>query len=118
MRIIYNDLARKTPAEEFVLGNAEYRSIEDLFMESDFISLNPTLTVATRGLVGEEFISLMKPSAILINTSRGQVLDEGALEAALREGRIRGAGLDVYETEVPSRTRVRGRDSTTSRMSC
>ncbi len=101
MRIIYNDLTRKTPAEEFVLGNAEFRSIEDLFMESDFISLNPTLTVATRGLVGEELISLMKPSAILINTSRGPVLDEGALEAALREGRIRGAGLDVYETEVP-----------------
>lgn len=101
MQIIYNDVARKTPAEEFVLGNAEYRSIEDLFMESDFISLNPTLTVETRGLVGEELISLMKPSAILINTSRGQVIDEGALEAALREGRIRGAGLDVYETEVP-----------------
>jgi len=101
MRIIYNDIARKSPAEEFVLGNAEYKSIEDLFMESDFISLNPTLTVETKGLVGEELISLMKPSAILINTSRGPVLDEGALEAALREGRIRGAGLDVYETEVP-----------------
>jgi len=101
MRVIYNKRTRLTPAEEFVLGNAEYRSLEDLFMESDFISLNPALTVETRGLIGEELISLMKPSAILINTARGPILDEAALEAALREGRIRGAGLDVFETEVP-----------------
>ena len=101
MGIIYNKRTRLTPAEEFVLGNAEYRSLEDLFMESDFICLTSALTVETRGLIGEELISLMKPSAILINTSRGPILDEAALEAALREGRIRGAGLDVFETEVP-----------------
>ena len=70
-------------------------------MESDFIALTPMLTKETKGLVGERLISLMKPSAILINTSRGPVLDEVALEKALREKRIRGAALDVYQTEVP-----------------
>jgi len=87
-------------------------------MEADFISLNPTLTVATRGLVGEELISLMKPSAILINTSRGQVLDEGALEAALRQGHIRAQVSMCSKVKCRSRTRVRGQDSTISRMSC
>lgn len=101
MNIIYHKRNKLSPAEEFILGNAEYRALEDLFMESDFIALTPALTADTKGLIGAELISLMKPSAILINTSRGPVLDEAALEAALREGRIRGAGLDVYEVEVP-----------------
>ena len=101
MRIIYTKRNRLSPAEEFTLGNAEFRSIDDLFMESDFIALCPALTKETRGLVDDRLISLMKPSAILINTSRGPVIDEEALERALVEGRIRGAGLDVYETEVP-----------------
>lgn len=101
MDIIYHKRNRLSPAEEFTLGGADYRSIEDLFMEADIVMLCPALTEETKGLVGEHLISLMKPSAILINTSRGPVLDEKALEAALREGRIRGAGLDVYQTEVP-----------------
>jgi glyoxylate reductase len=101
MRIIYNKRSQFSTAEEMILGSAEFRSIEDLFMESDFIVLCPMLTAETEGLVGEHLISLMKPSAILINTSRGPVLDEVALEKALREKRIRGAGLDVYMTEVP-----------------
>jgi lactate dehydrogenase-like 2-hydroxyacid dehydrogenase len=101
MDIVYHKRNRLSPAEEFTLGNASYRSIEDLFMESDFVVLSTALTAETKGLVGEELISLMKPSAILINTSRGPILDEVALEKALREGRIRGAGLDVYKTEVP-----------------
>jgi lactate dehydrogenase-like 2-hydroxyacid dehydrogenase len=101
MKIIYNKRSRLGPAEEFALGNAEYRSLEDLFAQSDFVSINAGLTAATRGLVGEELISLMKPSAILVNTARGAILDEAALERALREGRIRGAALDVFEVEVP-----------------
>ena len=99
MRIVYNKRSRLSQAEEFALGNAEFRPLEDLFMESDFVALCPSLTAETKGLVGAELISLMKPSAILINTSRGAVLDEAALEAALVEGRIRGAGLDVFEDE-------------------
>jgi lactate dehydrogenase-like 2-hydroxyacid dehydrogenase len=101
MRIIYNKRNRLSPAEEFVLGGAEFRSLQDLFIEADFIALTPALTKDTKGMIGERLISLMKPSAILINTSRGPVLDEAALEKALRAGRIRGAGLDVYHTEVP-----------------
>lgn len=101
MRVIYNKRTKLSPAEEFVLGGAEFRSLEELFTEADFVALTPALTKETKGLIDERLISLMKPSAILINTSRGDVLDEAALEKALREGRIRGAGLDVYQTEVP-----------------
>lgn len=101
MRIIYNKRTRLSTAEEIPLGSAEYRSLDDLFMEADYILLCPMLTAETKGLVGERLISLMKPSAVLINTSRGPVLDEAALEKALREKRIRGAGLDVYQTEIP-----------------
>jgi len=101
MRMIYNKRSRLSPAEEFVLGAAEYRNLDDLFMEADFVILTPALTKETKGLIDERLISLMKPSAILINTSRGSVLDEVALEKALRENHIRGAGLDVYQTEVP-----------------
>lgn len=101
MRIIYNKRSQLSPAEEFVLGSAEFRTLDDLFTESDFIALTPALTKETEGLINEQLISLMKPSAILINTSRGPILDEMALEKALREKRIRGAGLDVYQTEVP-----------------
>ena len=101
MHIIYTKRTRLSTAEEIAIGSAEYRAIEDLFMEADFIALTPMLTKETKGLVNDQLISLMKPSAILINTSRGPVLDEVALEKALREKRIRGAALDVYQTEVP-----------------
>ena len=100
MSIIYNKRTPLSPERAADLC-AEYRTLEDLFRESDFISLNPALTVATDGLVGDALIGLMKPSAILINTSRGRVLDEQALERALRDKRIRGAGLDVYQHEIP-----------------
>jgi phosphoglycerate dehydrogenase-like enzyme len=101
MNIVYNKRTRLSKAEEFVLGGADFRSLEDLFMESDFIAVTIALTKDTVGLVSERLISLMKPSAILINTSRGDVIDEAALETALQAGHIRGAGLDVYQTEVP-----------------
>ena len=101
MRIIYNKRTRLSTAEETILGSADFCSIEDLFAEADFIAVTLTLTEKTKGLIDSRLISLMKPSAILINTSRGAVLDEKSLEIALREKRIRGAGLDVYETEVP-----------------
>jgi len=101
MRILYHKRSRLSTAEEIALGSAEYRSIDDLFMESDFIVLSTILTNDTKGLVNERLISMMKPSAILINTSRGPVLDEVALEKALRENRIRGAALDVYQNEIP-----------------
>ncbi|MGH8927154.1 MAG: NAD(P)-dependent oxidoreductase, partial [Acidimicrobiia bacterium] len=100
MHILYNKRSRLSPVEEAFLG-AEYRSLVDLFRESDFVVLTPALTKNTKGMVTADLIGMMRRSAILINTSRGQVIDEAALEAALVDGRIAGAGLDVYEREIP-----------------
>jgi len=74
-----------------------------LFTESDVVSVHVVLSERTRGLVGAAELALMKPQAYLINTSRGPIVDEGALIAALRAERIAGAGLDVFDTEpLPS----------------
>jgi glyoxylate reductase len=77
----------------------EYREPDDLLRESDFITLHCPLTEETRHIIGKRELDLMKPTAILINTSRGPVVDETALVSALKEGKIAGAGLDVYEKE-------------------
>jgi glyoxylate reductase len=101
MRVIYTKRTRLSPAEENRL-NVVWRETEDLFREADIVALTPTLTPGSKGLVGERLLALMKPTAILVNTSRGAVIDERALATALREGRIRGAGLDVFERELPN----------------
>ena len=77
----------------------EYRELSDLLRESDFITLHPSLSEKTHHLMGEREFSMMKPTAYLINTSRGPIIDERALVKALREKRIAGAGLDVFENE-------------------
>ena len=74
-------------------------SLEELFRTSDIITCHTPLTSETRHIVNAENLGLMKPSAVLINTSRGPVVDEAALIEALQEGRIAGAGLDVFEQE-------------------
>jgi phosphoglycerate dehydrogenase-like enzyme len=74
-------------------------SLEELFRSSDIITCHTPLTPETRHVVNQKSLALMKPTAILINTSRGSIVDEAALVAALQEGRIAGAGLDVFETE-------------------
>jgi phosphoglycerate dehydrogenase-like enzyme len=74
---------------------------DGLFAQSDILSIHVILSDRTRGLVTARELSLMKPSAYLINTSRGPIVEEKALIAALREGRIAGAGLDVFDTEPP-----------------
>jgi phosphoglycerate dehydrogenase-like enzyme len=79
--------------------NVELVGIEDLFRRSDILCVNTPLTPETRRLVSAGLIALMKPTAYLINTARGGVVDQAALTAALREGRIAGAGLDVFEKE-------------------
>jgi len=100
MRVIYTKRTRLSKEEETQL-KVEWREMENLFREADIVALTPTLTPDSKGLVGERLLSMMKPTAILINTSRGAVVDEKALAKALKEGWIRGAGLDVFEREFP-----------------
>jgi phosphoglycerate dehydrogenase-like enzyme len=76
-----------------------YVSKDDLFRQSDFVSIHVVLSPRSRGLVGAKEIGLMKPSAFLINTSRGPIVDEAALLAALRDKKIGGAGLDTFDIE-------------------
>lgn len=79
----------------------KYVTLEDLMKQSDIVSLHVPLTEATEGMIGAEQISLMKEDALLINTARGPVVDNGALAVALNEGRIAGAGIDVFDMEPP-----------------
>jgi D-3-phosphoglycerate dehydrogenase / 2-oxoglutarate reductase len=89
-----------TPETMQELG-VEPATLEQVFQESDFISAHAPHSRATHHLIGKSLFDLMKPSAILINTGRGPVVDEEALIAALREGKLAGAGLDVLEQEPP-----------------
>lgn len=86
------------PARARALG-VELVGIDDLFRQADFLSVSTPLTESTRGLVDAQKLALMKPTAFLINTARGPVVDQRALYAALKDGRIAGAGLDVFEVE-------------------
>jgi len=86
-------------AEKCREAGVGYVSKDDLFRQSDFITIHVVLSPRSRGLVGAHELGLMKPSAYLINTSRGPIIDEAALLAALREKKIAGAGLDVFDIE-------------------
>ena len=102
MRIIYYDVVR-CPKEFEEEVKAKCVDLDTLFREADIVTLHVPLTPQTRHLVNEDRLKLMKKTAILINTSRGGVVDTNALVKALREGWIAGAGLDVYEEEpLPS----------------
>jgi glyoxylate reductase len=98
MTIMYTDPHRLTSEGERELG-ATYCSFDELLSEADFVSLHPQLTSQTRHLLSDREFSLMKSTAFVINTSRGPVIDEAALLRALKERKIAGAGLDVYEHE-------------------
>ena len=98
MKVIYTD-AVKAPAEVAKSLNVEYRDMNALLAESDFISLHVPLIPETRGLFDSPKFYRMKPTAFLINTSRGPVVEESALVAALDAKKIAGAALDVYENE-------------------
>jgi glyoxylate reductase len=98
MKVIYTDAVRVPEDVEKSL-NAEFRDMNTLLAESDFISLHVPLLPETRGLFDSPKFYRMKPSAFLINTSRGPVVEENALVAALDARKIAGAALDVYEQE-------------------
>ena len=97
MRVLYYDVFPNDEAAA-QLG-AAYAEFDDLLQQADFVSLHTALTDDTRHLIGERELKLMGPETILVNTSRGCVIDEAALAVALREGWILGAGLDVTEVE-------------------
>jgi phosphoglycerate dehydrogenase-like enzyme len=97
MRIIAAGLTL-TP-ERAAAAGAGYRTLEELFAESDVISINLKLSDKTRGLIDRSLIGRMKPDAILVNTARGPIVNEGDLVDALQRGSIGGAALDVYDEE-------------------
>ncbi|MFC1833480.1 2-hydroxyacid dehydrogenase [Thermodesulfobacteriota bacterium] len=98
MNVLYHSRNRLPEADEAQLG-VRYVGLSDLLADADFVSLHVNLTEQTRHLIGREQLRQMKPTAFLINASRGPVVNEKDLVEALREKRIAGAGLDVYEHE-------------------
>ncbi|TET96672.1 MAG: phosphoglycerate dehydrogenase, partial [Dehalococcoidia bacterium] len=97
MKVIAHDPF--VPEERARTLGVELVPFEQLLRESDFLTVHTTLSESTRRLIGEAELREMKPTARLINTARGGIVDEGALDAALREDRLAGAALDVFETE-------------------
>jgi glyoxylate reductase len=97
MEILYAGRSRKEDAEEEF--GARYLELDELLRESDFLSIHTPLTEETTHLIGAEELEKMKPDAVLVNTSRGPLVDEAALADALENRRIFAAGLDVYEEE-------------------
>ena len=98
MRVIYCD-AFQLPADVEAETGAERREMDELLAEADFVSIHTNLTPETRHLFGADAFAKMKPTAVLVNTSRGPVVDEAALADALASGQIFAAGLDVFERE-------------------
>jgi len=98
MRVLYNDAVR-APAEAEKELNVEFRERDQVLAEADFVTVHVPLLPETRHLISSPQLARMKKTAFLINTSRGPVVDEAALVAALDAGQIAGAALDVYENE-------------------
>lgn len=98
MQLVYTHPSRRLDFKDEFHG-ARHATLEELLRSSDFVSINTPLNEKTRHLIGARELALMKPTAVLVNTSRGPVINENALVEALREKRIFAAGLDVYEEE-------------------
>ena len=99
MRVVFHDPYPPPPALAAELGAEQQSGLDAVLREADFVSLHCPATPETRHLIDTERLALMKPTAFLINTARGDIVDEAALVAALKEQRIAGAALDVYERE-------------------
>ncbi|NND95871.1 MAG: D-glycerate dehydrogenase [Pirellulaceae bacterium] len=98
MKVVYWNRTRLSSQQEQSFG-VTYASMDDVLRQSDFLSVHVALNDQTRHLIAEQQLALMKPTATIINTARGPVIDEKALVHALKNGIIAGAGLDVYENE-------------------
>jgi glyoxylate reductase len=98
MKVLYYDVYRMSPEDEATY-HMTYMPMDDVLKQSDFISVHTPYMPSTHHLIGDRELSLMKPSAVLINTARGPIVDEKALVEALQSGTIAGAGLDVFEHE-------------------
>ncbi|KAK8428355.1 hypothetical protein IWX49DRAFT_595385 [Phyllosticta citricarpa] len=99
MKIQYHNRSRLSPELEAAGGNATYVSFEELVRTSDVISVNLSLTPATKHILGPKEFSSMKDGVVIVNTARGPVIDEAALVEALDSGKVYSAGLDVFEEE-------------------
>jgi lactate dehydrogenase-like 2-hydroxyacid dehydrogenase len=97
MKVLYYDTVRKRDLEEQF--GYQFAEMENLLRASDFVTLHVPLVPETKGMIGASQLAMMKPTAFLVNAARGPVVDERALIKALQEGRIAGAGLDVFEKE-------------------
>ncbi len=91
----------RTVKPELQAAGVDFVSLEEVLRKADFLSLHVPLTAATAGLIDARRLAMMKPTAVLINTARGGVVDNAALAAALNAGRLSGAGIDVFEKEPP-----------------
>jgi len=98
MSILYSDARRATPEVESEF-RAQYVPLDELLRKADFVTIHADLNAQTRHLIGERELKLMGPDHYLINAARGPIIDEKALARALKEGWIKGAGIDVYERE-------------------
>ena len=108
--LAYDPLLLPTSAAVVETG-AKLVTLEETLAQADFISIHVPLIAQTRGLLGAERLALLKPSAVLINSSRGHIVDEPALSACLREGKIAGAVLDVFAQEPPGPDLWQGLDN-------
>jgi phosphoglycerate dehydrogenase-like enzyme len=100
MRVQYYDIARLPEHEEDALG-VRFRLLRELLRTSDYVTMHVPLNDSTRHMIGAAELALMKPTAVIVNTSRGPVIDEPALTRALADGKLFGAGLDVLDREPP-----------------
>lgn len=100
MRVQYYDIARLPEHEEDALG-VRFRLLRELLASSDFVTMHVPLNDSTRHMIGTNELALMKPTSVIVNTSRGPVIDEVALTKTLADNKIFGAGLDVFDQEPP-----------------
>jgi glyoxylate reductase len=98
MKVLYCNRNRMAAEEENTL-NAKFSTLEDLLHQSDFVTVHAPLTEETKYMIGKEQLLMMKPTAYFIHTARGKVVDDAALVEVLKDGKIAGAALDVYENE-------------------